>query len=272
MELSGLGELEERRSRLFKVTDSTCETHGEPLVQHKDYKPFCPICASEKVEQDERKLRETETEKAQNVNGRWLKQRSILSDRTMLAMTFDNFKEIDEETKTNKEKTLDLAREYYKGSKNNALLSGKYGTGKSHLAMAVLNQVNEFKDIRALFIATDELMRRIKSSFGNPESMYQEDRVVNMLIKADLLVLDDLGAEVGSVSNQSSANDWTVRVLNGILSGRTNKPTIFTTNLSVSGLKNTYDGRITSRIMRGTDEKSLVEFKKTTDKRSKIEY
>lgn len=272
MELSGLSELEEQRDQLFKETGLTCDKHNEPLVQHKEFKPFCPVCANEKVEEEEKRLMEAGTEMAYNHKKRWLKERSLVVDRTLFSMTFDNFNEVDEETKANKNKALDLAREYYKGSTKNALLAGKYGTGKTHLSMAVLNQLNEFKDERYLFVSADELMRKVKSSFGNPESPFTEERMIAMLSKPALLVMDDMGAEVGSVERNAQAPDFTVRIMNGMLNGRTSKPTIFTTNLSIGKLRDVYGGRIVDRMLKGVIQEEVIQFTQTPSKRSEIRF
>lgn len=267
-----LSHLEKERNKLYETTSVKCEDHGINLVRRKHGKAFCPICAMERMESEEKELRERETQKALEKNKQWLRQRSIVTDKEMLKLTFDNYHESDHETKTNKAKALKLARAYFKGRKSNALFSGKFGTGKSHLSMAILNEINKHSNKKLLFVAMDELMRRIKSSFGDSESPYQEDRIVNMLIEADILVLDDMGAEIGSVNKKSQAGDYTVQVLNGILNGRTNKPTIFTTNLSRNDMLKIYDGRIVSRMMRGIDADSAIQFKETTDKRMKVDF
>lgn len=258
--------------KLYKEVDMFCNKHDVNLIKPPHAKAFCPKCAVVNAAHDEALMINRESKKAMNSNKRWLRQRSIVTDKEMLNMTFDSFEEMDQETTINKQKALNMARNYYKGSKSNEILVGKFGTGKSHLAMAILNQVNDYKDIKALFVSMDELLRRIKSSFNVLDSSYTEDSMVNTLIEADLLVLDDLGAEVGSVDRNTSATDFNVRVMNGILNGRTNKPTIFTTNLSKKELETVYDGRLVSRMFRGIKQKNVIVFKETTDKRTEINF
>lgn len=57
--------------------------------------------------------------------------------------------------------------------------------------------------------------------------------------KADVLVLDDLGAELG-IKNKVST-DFNNDILNRILEGRQNKATIFTTNFSGKQLVDTME-------------------------------
>lgn len=269
-----LTDLTKKMDELFEETAIKCDIHGVKRVRRKGEhtKAFCPICAVEKLKEENDDLRREETEKALNKNKRWLRQRSITTSKEVLNMTFENFKTADEETKQNKEKALNQARLYLKGKNGNVLLTGKFGTGKTHLAMAILNKLNEHTDKKLMFVAIDELMMRIKGAFGDNSSPYQEDKIIAEICEADILVLDDLGTEVGSFNRQSQAGDFSVRILNGILNGRTSKPTIFTTNLGKEQMKQIYDGRIMSRLLRGMEQRDLIIFKSTTDKRSNIDF
>ncbi len=257
---------------MYEVSNELCEKHKVNLVEVPKITSFCPVCASINAARDEAELMMTGTQVAYNHKKRWLKERSLVVDRSLFDMTFENFEETDEETKLNKDKALNLAREYYKGSTKNALLAGKYGTGKTHLSMAILQQLNEYKDERYLFVSADELMRKIKSSFGNPESPFTEERMIAFLSKPKLLVMDDMGAEVGSVERNAQAPDFTIKVINGMLNGRTSKPTIFTTNLSTKELKSVYGGRIVDRMFKGIKQEDVIQFTKTPSKRTEIQF
>lgn len=257
---------------MYRQTDEVCETHNINLVNYKGGHSFCLECARENLEKSENELLESETEKAYSSDKRWLKNRSITVDRDILNSTFKEFDEMDEETTANKEKALKIARSYYKGNKHNTILVGKYGTGKTHLAVAILNQLNEHTNTKNMFVSLDELMAKIKAGFNQRDPELTEERAIHLLSKADLLVIDDLGAEIGSVDRASEAGDFTVRILNGILNARMNKSTIFTTNLNSKQLRKAYDGRIMSRIMRGINKDRIIKFEKTTDKRSQIEF
>lgn len=265
--------------RHYQTTDQVCNKHDVQLIQPSNLSPFCPECAVINTAHDEALMMNRETEKARNRNSRWLRNYSFVTGgnrklEEMMTMTFDTFEEMDAETTKNKTIARRLANAYYKGADHNALLAGEFGTGKTHLAMAILNGINEQgikgkKDVKVLFVETYEMMQKIYSSYGNDESPYREDRVISMLIKADLLVLDDIGAEVGSMNKASEANDSTTKVLTAVLRGREYKPTIITTNLAPDEMKGTYDGRFYSRLLRGIDDSDKIVFKETTDKRQK---
>lgn len=258
----------------LKEQEETCEKHGMNLVQYQDMPPFCQLCVAERVAAENKELSEKGTEAhLKSTTYKWLNNLSIVSDETLAGATFDSYEEVEDETAKNKEHARQIAGKYLKGQTFNTLLSGKPGTGKSHLAMSILQAVNEHSDPyrKCLFVSVDELMRRIKSSFNNPESKDTEERLVNILVEADLLVLDDLGAETGAIASQNRATDFTTRTLYAIVNGRMNKSTIITTNLSSKEVDRTYDRKLLSRLYRGV-EGNILTFNKTTDKRAKITY
>lgn len=263
----------------YRRVDEYCSKHNVQMIQPRNLKPFCPECAVINTAHAEAIMMNEQSERAKNRNSRWLRSYSFVTGgerklEEMMNMTFENFHEMDEETKKNKKMAQNLVNSYYKGAEHNAILAGEFGTGKTHLAMAILNKINEVgfrkkKDVKVLFVETYEMMERIYSSYNDDDSPYRKDRVVAMLIEADLLVLDDVGAEVGSMTKASAANNETVKVLTSVLRGREYKPTIITSNLDPDGMKETYDGRFNSRLMRDVGDKETLLFIDTPDKRMK---
>ena len=150
-------------------------------------------------------------------------------------------------------------KEYKKGNTHKGLyLSGNFGSGKSYIVSACLNEL--VKDgYNAAMIYYPEFLRTLKSSFDNDfEEQYDYAR------KSDLLLLDDIGAE--------NVTAWSRdEILGPILQYRmdNNLPTFFTSNLSLEELevslsegKNSIDKlkakRIIERIKYLTDELKLI--------------
>lgn len=261
---------------LNEVSESseTCDKHGCRLKEFRNIKPFCPACVEErKQEENERMAKEASDLYYRRNTFEWLERLSILSDVSLRHVTFDNYLEAEPETIANKKLARVIADEYLKGAAYNTIMSGTPGAGKSHLSMAMLQAVNKHSDPwrKCLFVSVDELMRRIKDSFNNKQSHYTEQNMVERLTKADLLVLDDLGAETGAISSDKAATDFTTRTLYAIVNGRMNKPTIITTNLSSSELARMYDQKLLSRMFRGS-KGHIITFKNTKDKRSEITF
>jgi DNA replication protein DnaC len=102
-------------------------------------------------------------------------------------------------------------------------LNGPPGIGKTHVAVAVLKRVVRTRGARGTFYDTRELLRVIRSTF-NPVTRTAEMDILKPVMEADLLVLDDLGAEKPS--------EWVEETMNLIVNTRYNerRPTIFTSN------------------------------------------
>jgi DNA replication protein DnaC len=102
-------------------------------------------------------------------------------------------------------------------------LEGQPGVGKTHLAVAVLKQVVQTTGARGLFYDTRDLLRIIRSTY-NASTHTTELEVLRPVMTADLLVLDDLGAE--------KTSEWVEETMNLIVNTRYNerRPTMFTSN------------------------------------------
>ena len=102
-------------------------------------------------------------------------------------------------------------------------LEGQPGVGKTHLAVAVLKQIIETTGARGLFCDTRELLRLIRSTY-DPSIRTTEVEVLRPVLTADLLVLDDLGAE--------KTSEWVDETMNLIVNTRYNERrlTLFTSN------------------------------------------
>jgi len=111
------------------------------------------------------------------------------------------------------------------------LLTGKSGTGKTHLACAIANALKDRWWVQFAHVPT--LLERMRTTSVDLES----------LINAQLLILDDIGSERES--------PWTTERLLIIVEGRlvNCRPTIYTTNYEVEDLDKRLGMRLASRIL-----------------------
>lgn len=135
----------------------------------------------------------------------------------------------------------------YKADSTGILLTGNYGTGKTHLAAAIIAELVK-KNIAGAFVVVPDLLRAIRRSFdekGNADLQ----KLFETVKTAELLVLDDLGAEKSS--------DWVREQLFMLINARYENllPTIITTNKDLKELAepNVLGQRIVSRIVEMTD-------------------
>jgi DNA replication protein DnaC len=102
-------------------------------------------------------------------------------------------------------------------------LQGPPGVGKTHLAVAVLGATIRERGARGLFYDTRDLLRVIRSTY-DPVNRTPEMDVLRPVLQADILVLDDLGAE--------KTSEWVDETMNLIVNSRYSeqRTTIFTSN------------------------------------------
>jgi DNA replication protein DnaC len=135
------------------------------------------------------------------------------------------------------------------------LLTGTIGTGKTHLAVGVLLALIEQRGVNALFCDYRELLKEIQHSW-NPQVNSTELGVLKPVFEAEVLVLDELGAQ--------KPTDWVWDTVALILNTRYNDKltTIITTNypnLSAGAIKEeTLGDRIGNRMHSRLSEMCVV--------------
>ncbi len=103
------------------------------------------------------------------------------------------------------------------------LFVGTTGLGKTHLAVGVLQRLVRERGVRGLFCDYRELLKSIQNSY-NPQVQTSELEVLKPVFDAEVLVLDDLGAQ--------KPNEWVWDTVALILNTRYNdrQTTMITTN------------------------------------------
>jgi len=103
------------------------------------------------------------------------------------------------------------------------ILVGSIGAGKTHLAVGALKAVIADRGAQGLFCDYRELLRLIQNSY-NPQVFTTELEILNPVMNAEVLVLDDLGA--------IRPSEWVWDTVSLVLNSRYNnmRTTIITTN------------------------------------------
>ena len=114
-------------------------------------------------------------------------------------------------------------------NKKGIYLSGSFGSGKSYIINAVLNELSR-KGYTSVSIYYPTLLKKLKDSFNNKNESFEH--MFNELLNSDLLLIDDIGAE----NNTPWARD---EVLGSILQSRMDnkKITFFTSNFTLQELE-----------------------------------
>jgi len=124
----------------------------------------------------------------------------------------------------------------------NLVLSGDFGRGKTHLAVAALRREVLERGRLGCFYLVPDLLEQIRKRYDadHPESA---QRFTEGLARWDVLVLDDFGAE--------RASTWALEQLSILLDRRIQSglATLISTNLpDTDAVAEKYDGRIASRL------------------------
>ena len=123
-------------------------------------------------------------------------------------------------------------------SSQNLIMQGATGLGKTHLSLAIANEVLQ-KGFGVVYCSVNNLITKLENEhFGREETGDSAD----LLESCDLLILDDLGTEFRS--------SFSVATVYNIVNTRLllRKPTIISTNLSIRELQERYSDRFASRI------------------------
>ena len=136
--------------------------------------------------------------------------------------SFDNFEIHDESQGTASQMARRFVREFPSGD-GGLLFVGACGTGKTHLAVSILKALVLERGVRCLFYDFQDLLKEIQASY-NPVNRTSEMSVLMPVFTAELLVLDDLGAQKPTA--------WVRDTIGHIINNRYNnrRTTLFTTN------------------------------------------
>lgn len=124
------------------------------------------------------------------------------------------------------------------------VLVGTPGTGKTHLACAIVAEVLA-AGRSALLISMSEALRLMRASFA-PDAAYSEREAIAMLTGVDLLVMDEVGMAIGN-------DDKRRAMLFDVLDARYSdlRPTVLVSNLSRDELTDYLGERLMDRLCEG---------------------
>lgn len=146
---------------------------------------------------------------------------------------------------------LKVCREYVIGfdpkKSKNLLFMGSAGLGKTHLTLAIVSGLIE-KGFVPVYGSAENLFSKIEKEKFAGENRGAYESMTN----CDLLVIDDLGAEMATSFTKSALYNL---VNTRLLSGR---PTIINTNLSMKEIETRYTPRISSRLIGSFDAYKFI--------------
>lgn len=223
-----------------------CEKHGEyeltfqPWPMGGKWMVFedCPEC--KRIEQEAAdKLAEQERieQEAKDLIAR--KQRAGLKARHF-DCTLDNYQARTDSQKQALGRVREFAANALRGVSGNLILTGRVGTGKTHLAAAVVSMFCEHKTPCEI-VKMSEMIRAIKDTWVRG-SERTETQVIQHYSRLNLLVIDEVGIQFGS--------DTEKLMISEVIDNRYQErlPTVLISNLSTSGIRECIGDRCFDRL------------------------
>ena len=227
---------------------ATCEKHGAytsraiPVWGDTVVWGKCPTCMAEEKAQDEARKSADEIAKAQVLVESRLRNAGVptrFRDRTIAGFNAES----PEQVKA-KEIATEFAANFAEHRKRGTavVFSGNQGTGKSHLAIAILKHV--MKTGTGMYLNALDMVRMVRDTWRR-DSSRSENQVLDTLASLDLLVIDEVGVQYGTDGEQVVLFD----VLNRRY--RDCMPTIMLTNLKAEDFEQFIGARTFDRLKEG---------------------
>ena len=142
------------------------------------------------------------------------------------------------------------------------VLTGQSGSGKTHLAAAIANNVLE-RGLPVLFVFVPDLLDHLRSAFA-PSSDVSFDQLFEQVRSAPFLVLDDLGGH----SSTPWAQEKLYQILNYRYSNRL--PTVFTLGAPLEEIEPRWQTRLADTEIAATRRLSVAERSELSSRRGTL--
>lgn len=237
-------------SILSKIVTAThsCDTHGDyeatgvPVGEKTRWSP-CPRCDAEREQNSkERRHRRMMDQGVQDRLEHAMDQAAI--PKRYRTRTLENYNA----QSFGQKRALSAAKRFADGFDNaletgaNLIMSGSPGTGKTHLAIGIAHQAMK-QGHTAMFMTTMNAIRVVRETYRNGEKT--ERRAIQQLAEPDLLILDEVGVQMGTDSER--------KILFEIINARYEQmcPMILISNLDIEGVRSFLGERATDRLREG---------------------
>lgn len=229
-----------------ETVTGNCEKHGE-FKQLRIWMEYsgriaeklsrCPNCITAELEAAQNSLRAIQTE--------ILNERANIPER-FAGCSFENYQAVNQSAQTN----LYILRDYASAwpqmldAGTSLILTGRPGTGKNHLAVALAKNIIEQHQATVQLTSVMRIIRAVRRTWGNGSDRSEEE-VIAHYTGVDLLIIDEVGVQYGSESEMI--------ILFDILNTRYERmlPTVLISNLTLPQITQVISERLTDRMVEG---------------------
>jgi DNA replication protein DnaC len=234
-----------------RIQPADCETHGEFeqkifSVIGRELKTGCPECSRIAQEATEESERQSRALMLRMVMER--KLGSALIPKRFAGKTFEGYMA----TTAEQHKALNTCRRYaaefslIAESGRCLLLLGKPGTGKTHLSVAIANEIMARSSATAVYRTVGAVLQAIRATYDRT-SEQSESQILSSLVSPSLLILDEIGV------SKEKPSDFELTTLFAIINGRyeEQRPTVIVSNLDAKALPAAIGERCADRLREG---------------------
>lgn len=225
-----------------------CDEHGEFMSTGRLSTSLrgwlwsgCPTCKSEREEAEESERKRMAAESKRKAIEQALKSSQM--PRRFIDRTFENF----EAETTEQEAARGVCRGFaidfdaHMKTGRSLILSGKPGTGKSHLSAAVMHSVLA-DGWNAHYVTCMDMIRSVRGTWRKDSERGEEEVLRSLGEKIDLLVIDEVGVQYGTDGEQNIIFDILDRRY------REMRPVILITNTSRDAFRQFVGDRVFDRL------------------------
>ena len=212
---------------------AVCDKHGpytstgKRWLRNVEVWSKCPSCEAEAIAAEAERKREAQAIARQRQIEEAMQDACI--PRRFIGRTLETFDAPTDEMRHARTVATDYANNFKQHLEDGTglIFGGLPGTGKSHLAIGILQAI--LPEYVGLYVTCAGVIRAVRSTWGG-KSDRTESEIMRTLTDVPLLVLDEVGVQMGTDNEQN--------IIFGVLDARYRdmRPTIILTNQNTDGL------------------------------------
>ncbi|MGH8388184.1 MAG: ATP-binding protein [Pseudomonas sp.] len=235
----------------MRVQPAECDKHGPyeqkvTVILNRELKGGCPEC--QRLANEEREAA-TEANRAYEIRlSIARKLGDALIPKRFIARTLENY----QVESDGQRKALSFCKRYVQvfdeilKTGRCMVMIGKPGTGKTHLGVAMANELLHNTSRTAVYRTVGAILQAIRATYDR-HSERSEAEILSSLVTPDLLVLDEVGV------SKEQPSDFELTTLFAIINGRyeQERPTVVISNLDAGQLSGAMGERCVDRLREG---------------------